>query len=65
VELLLITGLAVFSQKLALRVLQPVLRRLGADDQLLRIARRAARLTPYPPPGLPNIVRKIPGKELA
>ena len=65
VELLLITGLAVFSQKLALRVLQPVLRRLGADDQLLRIARRAARLTPYPPPGLPDIVRKVPCKELA
>jgi lipopolysaccharide/colanic/teichoic acid biosynthesis glycosyltransferase len=62
VELLLITGLAVFSQKLALRVLQPVLRRLGADDQLLRIARRAARLTPYPPPGLPDIVRKVPAK---
>jgi hypothetical protein len=32
---------------------------------LLRIARRAARLTPYPPPGLPDIVRKVPGKELA
>jgi lipopolysaccharide/colanic/teichoic acid biosynthesis glycosyltransferase len=65
VELLLITGLAAFSQKLALRVLQPVLRRLGTDDQLLRIARREARLTPYPPPGLPDIVRKLPGKELA
>jgi len=60
VELLLITGLVVFSQKLALRVLQPVLRRLGTDDQLLRIARREAMLTPYPPPGLRDIVREVP-----
>src|SRR5262249_3075354 len=60
VELILIPGLALFSGKLALRALQPLLRRLGADDQLLRIARREAMLTPSPPPGLRDIVREVP-----
>jgi lipopolysaccharide/colanic/teichoic acid biosynthesis glycosyltransferase len=59
VELILITGLALFSRKLALRALQPVLRRLGADEQLRRIARREAMLTPYSPPGLRDIVREV------
>jgi lipopolysaccharide/colanic/teichoic acid biosynthesis glycosyltransferase len=60
VELILTTFLALFSRKLALRVLQPMLRRLGADDQLLRTARREVMLTPYPPPGLRDIVRDVP-----
>jgi hypothetical protein len=56
VELLLLTGLVVFSRKLALRLLQPVLRRLGADDEMLQIAHRKLSLAPYPPPGLSAIV---------
>ena len=62
VELLLVTGLALISKKLALRTLQPILRRIGADDGLLRVARRETVLTPYPPPGLPDIVREVPGQ---
>src|SRR5262249_16344962 len=60
VELILITGLALFSRKLALRALQPLLRRLGAGDQLLRIAPRGAMTAPDPPPRPRDIVREVP-----
>jgi colanic acid biosynthesis glycosyl transferase WcaI len=60
-ELILITGLVVFSRRLGLQALQPVLRRLGADDELLQIARRETKLTRYPPPGLSDIVREVLG----
>ena len=63
-ELLLITGLVVFSRRFALSALQQVLRRIGADDRMLRIARRQERLVPYPPPGLSEVVSNIPGKDM-
>jgi lipopolysaccharide/colanic/teichoic acid biosynthesis glycosyltransferase len=62
VELLLITLIVPFSRRSGLAALQRVLRRIGADDQLLRVARRETRLTPYPPPGFSRIVGEIPNK---
>ena len=51
-----LSALAIFSRPLALRAVQSVLMRLGADDQLLRVAKREEPLQPYPPPGLDHIV---------
>ena len=59
IELLAITGLAAVSHRMALRALQPVLRRLGADEDLMRIARRQEPLVPHSPPGLNDIVRSV------
>ena len=59
IELLLITGLNPLSRRMALSALQSVLRRLGADDQLLRIARRDEPLVPHAPPGLSDVVRAL------
>ena len=61
-ELIGITALLPFSRPWALRLLQGVLKRLGADPELLRIARREAPLTPHPPPGLAAVVEGIPTK---
>ena len=54
--LILLTVVAIFSRPLALRGLQKVLKRLGADDRLLAVARREGPLKPYPPPGSDGIV---------
>ena len=59
IELLLITGLNPLSRRMALSALQGVLRRLGADDQLMRIARRDEPLVPHAPPGLSDVVRAL------
>ena len=59
IDLLLITGLNALSRPLALSALQNVLRRLGADDDLIRIARRQEPLHPHPPPGLKDVVRSV------
>ena len=62
-ELIGITALLPLSRRLALRLLQAVLRRLGADPDLQRIARRDAPLVPHPPPGLAAFVKEIPDKD--
>jgi lipopolysaccharide/colanic/teichoic acid biosynthesis glycosyltransferase len=54
--LILLTVVAIFSRPLALRGLQKVLKRLGADDRLLAVAMREGPLRPYPPPGSSEIV---------
>ncbi len=54
--LILLTVVAIFSRPLALRGLQKVLKKLGADDRLLAVARREEPLKPYPPPGSDRIV---------
>jgi hypothetical protein len=38
------------------KAVQRILKSLGADDQLLRVARRQEELQPYPPPGADHIV---------
>lgn len=45
--LILLTVIAIFSRPLALRGLQKVLKKLGADDRLLSVARREEPLKPY------------------
>ena len=52
-----LTVVAVLSQSLALRGVQRILRRLGADAQLLSAASRKEPLQPYPPPGSDSIVQ--------
>ena len=51
-----LTAVGIFSRLLALRGVERILREIGADDQLLRIARRQEPLQPIPPPGLDQIV---------
>ena len=64
-ELIGITALLPFSRRWALRALQGVLRRLGANADLLGVARRDAPLVPHPPPGLAVVVEEIPDKDRA
>jgi len=51
-----LTVIAILSRNLALKGVQTILKRLGADDQLLRVARRQDPLQPYPPPGSNEVV---------
>ena len=51
-----LTVIAILSRSKALNGLQPILKALGADAQLLRISLRQAPLFPYPPPGTDEIV---------
>lgn len=57
-----LTVIAILSRPLALRGVGRILREIGADDQLLRIAKRQEPLQPHPPPGLDHIVtsREVP-----
>ena len=59
-ELVGITALLPLSRRRALGLLQRVLRRLGADPDLVSIARRDRPLVPHPPPGLATIVEAMP-----
>jgi len=51
-----LTVIAIVSRARALNGLQPILKGLGADPQLLRVAMRQDLLFPYPPPGSDQIV---------
>jgi lipopolysaccharide/colanic/teichoic acid biosynthesis glycosyltransferase len=51
-----LTLIAILCRPLALRGVQGVLKRLEADDQLLKVANREEPLPPYPPPGADQIV---------
>jgi lipopolysaccharide/colanic/teichoic acid biosynthesis glycosyltransferase len=51
-----LTALAILSRPRALQGVGRILRGIGADEQLLRIARRQEPLEPVPPPGLKHIV---------
>jgi len=55
-RLIWLTLVAIFSRDKALKGLQPILRSLGADEQLLAVARRQEPLPPFPPPGSDQIV---------
>jgi lipopolysaccharide/colanic/teichoic acid biosynthesis glycosyltransferase len=56
-----LTAGAILSRSLALQGVRRILKEIGADDQLLRIAQRQEPLPPYPPPGLDRIVRSREG----
>lgn len=50
-QLIALTIVAIISRPHALTGVQAVLRRLGAEEQLVLVAGRAQPLVPYPPPG--------------
>jgi len=55
--IIILTVISILSWPLALKGVQRILKTLGADDQLLRVARRQEPLQPYPPPGANEIVK--------
>jgi lipopolysaccharide/colanic/teichoic acid biosynthesis glycosyltransferase len=54
--LILLTVVAIASRRTALKAIQRLLQRWGADPLLLRMARREDPLLPYPPPGATEVV---------
>lgn len=56
--LILLTAVAIVRRGTALQALRRVLRRWGADPQLLRMASRQEHLLPYPPPGATEVPTK-------
>lgn len=65
IKLIYLTAVAVVSRQRALEGVQGILRSLGADPELMRIARREDKLVPTPPPGALEVVttRNAPPKE--
>jgi lipopolysaccharide/colanic/teichoic acid biosynthesis glycosyltransferase len=59
-RLILLTAVAVVSRPAALRGIQRILERWGADDLLRSVARRDRPLLPHPPPGATEIVAYYP-----
>jgi lipopolysaccharide/colanic/teichoic acid biosynthesis glycosyltransferase len=55
-QIIYLTLIALFSRRLALSGIQKVLKRLGANGQLLRVAQRKDNLSPFPPPGSNQVV---------
>lgn len=55
-KLILFTIMAIISRKDALNKIEKLLKRLKADNQLIKIASRKYELTPFPPPGSDTIV---------
>lgn len=58
-KLIVLTAIAVFSRRAALRALQGMLKAWGASDTLCLIASRTQPLVPYPPPGASEIVMQL------
>jgi len=58
-KLVCLTVVGIFSRKRSLSGVQNLLRRLGADAQLIRIAGRQDKLEPFPPPGSDRIVQEL------
>lgn len=56
IRLVLLTGIAIASRPRALQGVVRILEQLGAEPELVTIARRQAPLVPMPPPGATEIV---------
>lgn len=56
IRLVVLTGIAVVSRPRAIRGVVRILAQLGAEPELLMIARRQSPLVPMPPPGAAEIV---------
>lgn len=56
IRLILLTVVAIVNRKAALRHVEALLRKMGADETLVRVSRRMEPLVPYPPPGMSEIV---------
>jgi lipopolysaccharide/colanic/teichoic acid biosynthesis glycosyltransferase len=61
IQLIFLTAVAIASRSSALAGVQKLLRRLGADQELLTLAARATPLVPRPPPGGSKIVTSRDG----
>jgi len=59
-RIIVLTAVALISRSAALRGVERVLERWGADEMLRAVARRDRPLFPYPPPGALEIVREYP-----
>jgi lipopolysaccharide/colanic/teichoic acid biosynthesis glycosyltransferase len=64
IELLVLTGVVLFSRSLALRGLQRIMHRLKAEERLTLVARRDVPLMPFPPLGMNTVVQTVPGKNM-
>lgn len=51
IYIIILTIIAIISKPLALKGVQHILQRWGADDRLIKVARRDMPLYPYQPPG--------------
>ena len=56
VKLIALTAVAILSREKALEGVQRLLRELGAEEELIRVAARTEPLVPTPPPGASEIV---------
>ena len=56
--LIILTLIAIFNRPMALNGVQILLRKLGGDNALIRVASRQYALDPTPPPGHDKIVIK-------
>lgn len=65
IRLCWLTGVAILSREKALRGVSGILRRLGADEELVRIAERRQPLEPMPPPGGDRVVTSRDGNPFA
>ncbi len=65
IRLCWLTGVAILSREKALRGVSGILRRLGADEELVRIAERKQPLEPMPPPGGDRVVTSRDGNPFA
>ena len=57
-KLIFLTLVSVFKRNYALAKVSSLLESLGAEDELVQIAKRESQLYPYPPPGSDEIVTK-------
>jgi lipopolysaccharide/colanic/teichoic acid biosynthesis glycosyltransferase len=58
--IVVLTALVIVSRRLALQMVQGVLRRWDADPLLMRMAERREPLLAYPPPGATEVLTKYP-----
>jgi len=56
IQLIFLTAVAIINRRAALNRVQSLLRKIGAAEELVRIAGRRDQLTPHPPPGMTTIV---------
>lgn len=61
-QIVFLTALVLLYRPLALRGVTRILYQIGAEADLVEIARRQSPLRPAPPPGLLDIVRSVPRK---
>ena len=55
-SLILLTLIAIFNKSFSLKILVRIIRKIGAEEEILEIVRRNSKLTPIPPPGSEFIV---------